>query len=728
MEHKGKGIAKVVFSLLLLAGLVYVAIFGIPDGKGHVSGNLGSIKQGLDLAGGVSITYEALKAAPTTQEMSDTIARLQTKADSYSSEAEVYQEGTNRINIDIPDVTDANAILKELGQLGQLKIVELRTDENGNEEEYVWLTGDDVQTAQAKITQNQTTGQREYLVELTLKSEGISKFAEATEKNVGKILYIMYDNKVISSPKVNEKISSPTCVITGMADMAEAEKLAEGIRNGALPLELQEVRSNVVGARLGSDAIRTSLIAGAIGLGIVILFMICFYRIPGLSASLALLIYTGMMIMVLSAFQVTMTLSGIAGIILSVGMAVDANVIIFARIREEIGAGKTVKTAIEQGFGKAFSAILDGNITTLIAAFVLYFLCSGTIKGFAITLAIGIILSMISSLVITRMILTGFYAIGARSEALYGKTVEKKAIPFCNCKKFSFSISIALIAVGIIAAGIFAFKGSALNYSLEFVGGTSTNVTMKEAMDIATIENEVKPVVVEATGVSNATFTTVAGTTEIIIKTTSLDLEQRTALATALKDKFGVVEDDIKTENISATIGTEMRRDALIAVTVAIVLILIYIWIRFKDIRFGASAVLALAHDVLIVIGAYAVLRWSVGNAFIACILTIVGYSINNTIVIFDRIRENLVEKKDKETMESLVDRSVTQCLSRSINTSLTTTVMVLVLLIVGVSSIREFALPLLVGMICGTYSSVFIAGPLWLVLRKLIKAEGDNN
>lgn len=715
MDNKKNGVIRLVVSLALLVFFTYTAIWGIGYGA---SGSIKTIKQGLDLAGGVSITYESVKENPTSQELEDTIERLRVKAETYSNEAEVYAEGSNRITIDIPGESDANEILEELGKLGQLYFV----DSDGT----VWLTGDDIEDAQPATYTNSTTGAREYVVSLTLSSEGASKFAEATEANIGSYIYIYYDDQLISYPTVSEKITSTTCQISNMSSWEAADTLATNIRNGALPLELTEVRSTVVGASLGTDAIKTSLIAAAIGLALVMLFLILYYRIPGVAASLALIIYTGMMIMLLSAFQITLTLSGIAGIILSIGMAVDANVIIYARIKEEIGKGKTVASAIKLGYSKALSAIVDGNITTLIAAAVLYFLCSGTIRGFATTLALGIVLSMFTALVISRMILVGFYAVGIRDAKFYGRTVEKEAFDFIGKKNICFVVSLVLIVAGIGTAAYHMVVGDAFNYSIEFSGGTSTNITMPESMTIEEIEDQVVPVVKEATGVSAVRATTVSDSTEIIIKTTSLELEAREALTEALVEAFGVSEDDIKMENIKGSVGKEMRTSAIWAVIVATICILIYIWFRFRDIRFGAGAVAALVHDVLIVVGCYAVFRWSVGNTFIACVLTIVGYSINATIVIFDRIRENMAEKKDKDSLAEVVNRAITQSLSRSINTSLTTLIMVVMLYIIGVSAIREFALPLMIGIVCGGYSSLFLAGAIWYVLksRSLKKAK----
>ena len=708
---KSKGILSLVVTAALIALLAFTTAAGFGKGK---TGSAENIKLGLDLAGGVSITYQVKDKNPSEEEMRDTIYKLQKRVEQYSTEANVYQEGDDRINIEIPGVSDANAILDELGKPGSLVF---QTQDN----ETV-ITGSDVKTASARAGEDDM-GNKEYSVELDLNEEGTKKFAEATEANVGKPISIIYDGETISSPTVQTAITGGQAYITGNFSYEEAESLASTIRIGGLKLELEELRSNVVGAQLGEQAISTSLKAGAIGLAIVFLFMICVYLLPGLASSLALIIYTGLVLVILNAFNVTLTLPGIAGIILSIGMAVDANVIIFARVREEMSKGKSVRNSLKTGFQKAMSAIVDGNVTTLIAAAVLWFKGSGSVKGFAQTLAIGIIVSMFTALVITRMIVYAFYAVGLRKEKLYYRPrKERKPIDFLGRKKWFFALSLAVVILGFVFMGVNGSKGKgAFAYSLEFEGGTSTNVTFNKDYTIEEIDKEIVPVVEEVTGDANVQTQKVADTNQVIIKTKTLGLDVREALNKALADKFKVDESLITAENISSTISNEMRQDAIMAVIVATIFMLIYIWFRFKDIRFAASAVTALLHDVLVVLTFYAVARISVGNTFIACMLTIVGYSINATIVIFDRIREELRLRSKTTELVDVVNKSITQTLTRSIYTSLTTFVMVAILFVMGVSSIREFALPLMVGIICGAYSSVCITGALWYVMRTKI-------
>ena len=744
---KSRGIVVLLLTVILTVFFCFTAAVGIgPTGTGAAK----HINTGLDLSGGVSITYQTKKSDPTKEEMSDTIYKLQKRVEQYSTEAQVYQEGSDRITVEIPGVTDADAILNDLGKPGSLYFItqedadgnqNFTTGQNGyvlarsmdeiKESGSVVLEGSDVADAEGGAIQNQSTSAKEYVVSLTLTSDGENsgkeKFSEATKENVGKQIAIIYDNQVVSAPNVNEQISGGKAQISGMKDLEEAQNLASYIRIGSLSLELEELRSSVVAAQLGEEAISTSVMAGAIGLIIVIVFMIIAYRVPGIVAGIALILYTVLMLITLNAFDITLTLPGIAGIILGIGMAVDANVIIYARIREEIGAGVSVRSAIKAGFSKAFSAIFDGNITTLIAAFVLMWLGSGTVKGFAYTLALGIVISMFTSLVVSRLIVNALYAVGIHDPKFYGSTKERKAINFVGKRKVFFIVSIILILSGPAAMLINSQAGNkALNYSLEFSGGTSTTVTFNEDMDIKTIDSEVTPVVEEVTGDKNVQPTKVVGTNQVVIKTRSLTQEEREALQDALVEKFGVDENTISTESISSTVSKEMRQDAIVAVIVATICMLLYIWFRFKDIRFASSAVLALLHDVLVVLAFYAIARISVGNTFIACMLTIVGYSINATIVIFDRIRENMHGSRRIDNIEEVVNSSITQTLTRSIYTSFTTFVMVAVLYIMGVSSIREFAAPLMVGILVGAYSSVCVTGALWLVMKKNVKRKGQ--
>lgn len=813
-DHKTRNIVGFFLVLVAIAACAYVALAGV--GSTH-QGSAKNIKLGLDLAGGVSITYQVNEENPSSEDMSDTVYKLQKRVAVYSNEAEVYQEGSDRINVEIPGVYDAEAILEDLGNPGQIGFYEMSqgtsgsngsgdslnapetsgetispesgetkapesetaekesketsavksavdgtasTQETGETAEKETaesketaettapndgesedagntagtndlasmlglsqvLTGEDIVDAQVGTEQNQY-GNSTYVVKLTMTTEGAKKFEEATRRNLQKPIYIVYDNEIISYPTVQSVISGGEAVINGGTagfSYDEANNLATTIRLGVLKLTLSEIRSNVVGAKLGEDAVSTSLLAAIIGFAIVVVFMIAFYRIPGLAAGIALTLYLLMMLLFLNAFDVTLTLPGIAGIILSIGMAVDANVIIFTRIKEEISKGKTVQSAIKLGYSKALSAVVDGNVTTLIAAAVLYLMGTGTIRGFATTLALGIVLSMITALFITRVLMAGFFSFGLQNEKFYGRQKERKPLNFTGRKVIFYVISLVVVGAGLITMGVFKAKeGKSLNYGLDFTGGTSMTVTFNDYIDITSQEGiDLQKMIEEKAGTSDVQLQNVTGTNQIVVKTPVLDSDHRGALKDTIMNDYSVDEKNITEESISAVVSNEMKSDAILSVIIAGICMLIYIWIRFKDIKFGASAVIALLHDVLVVLAVYAIVRISVGNTFIACMLTIVGYSINATIVIFDRIRENRQTMKPAQ-LDEIVNTSITQTISRSINTSLTTFIMIFVLFLMGVSSIRDFALPLMAGIVGGAYSSICITGTVWYVLKK---------
>lgn len=725
-NQKGKAVLTIVLFLLLTLGCVYIDIFGLAG-----SGKADDITLGLDLAGGVSITYEIVDENASASDIQDTVYRLKKRVDGYSTEGDVYQQGSNRIAIEIPGAENANQILEELGKPGALAFLDpdnysLYTQ--GQDYEAV-LTGSDIVSAQAAI--DTSSGSNNYVVQLEFSEDGAKKFGEATTANVGKRIYIIYNDEVISAPTVKSAITNGSCVIDNMESYDAADTLATTIRIGALPLELKELQSNIVGAKLGEDAIQTSLLAGIIGLALVAVIMILVYRFPGVVSVMSLIAYTALTLLCLNLFDVTLTLPGIAGILLSIGMAVDANVIIFTRIKEEITAGNTVKVAVKAGFHKAMSAILDGNITTLIAAAVLWIMASGSVKGFAQTLALGIILSMFTALVITRLLLNAFVNLGATNPKLYGTIRERKSVNYVKNARVCFIISAVIIITGFVFLPINknnANIGHPLNFSMEFMGGTSMTVEFDQNYTLQEAEEKILPVLTEATGIpdSEIQLQNVQDSTSIVIKTPQMTLDQREAAETALKDNFTV--QNFSVENISSTVSGEMQRDAIVSVVIAAVLMLIYIAFRFKDVRFGASAVLALLHDVLFVFTLYAVAHLSVGSTFIACMLTILGYSINATIIIFDRIRENLKVMDEKKVgLATIVNTSITQTFTRSIYTNLTTFVMVLVLYIVGVSAIQEFALALMVGVLGGTYSSICITGPLWYYMKTKFSKKKAN-
>ena len=753
---KSKGVVIIAVILACLIGLGYytatiMSATSTSQAKTDNKTKSEGIKLGLDLSGGVSITYRIVDKNPSKTDIEDTVAKLEERAESYSTEYAVYAVGDDRITVEIPGVYDANAVLEDLGSPGSLyfivqkgadgtdnytydqstgkyKIAEGKDIDSLKEDGSIIFDGNGVKSATATYNQDQATGSKSPVVALSFKKDATEKFATATEnayKN-GETIGIYYDDHFISVPTVKSgAITDGNCVIEGQSDYEEAQQLATFIRVGAINLKLEEMESNVVGAQLGGKALSSSVKAAIIGLILVMLYMIICYGLSGAVASVGLAIYTTLVVAFIYLFEITLTLPGIAGVILGIGMAVDANVIIISRIREEIANGKSVLTSIKEGYKKALSAIIDGNVTTFIAALVLMWLGSGTVKGFAYTLMISLVVSMFTALVVSRFLNLALYAVGCRNEKLYGRAKVRRTIDFMKHR---------VVFVGMI--GYSASGNKALNYSLEFVGGTSISANFGKDYTVEQVEADIVPEVASVINDNAIQASTVSGSNVVTIKTKTLTLDERESVNKMLVDKFGVDKSTIETQSIGSTISGEMRKNAVMAVIVACIFMLFYIWFRFKDIRFASSAIIALLHDVLVVLTAYALIRISVGNTFIACMLTIVGYSINDTIVVFDRIRENMhgLREQTPESLAEVANRSLTQTLSRTINTSVTTIVMVLLLFILGVSSIREFALPLMVGLVSGTYSSIFIATSLWYVMKlhfgknKLAKKNAKKN
>lgn len=739
MNSKVKGVLQVLLVLVLIAAFAFVAARGI--GGAH-RGSAKNIRLGLDLEGGVSVTYQAYKTdstgkrtgeQPTDKDMADTIYKMQKRVETLeSTEAAVYQEGSDRVTIDIPGASDSEEVLKELGKAGALYFIlysDLKTEKGGTPNEgdkvvydksKVLLTGDMIGEATSGSRQQEGTGKTEYGVSIKFAGKGIKKFAKITGEHVGEQLAIVYDEKLVSAPNLKEEISGGECWISGSFTSESAERLASTVRIGALPLELENIHGNVVGATLGSQALKSSLFAGVVGLILVIIFMIVMYRISGVAASIALIFYVGAMLLALNGLNVTLTLPGIAGIILSIGMAVDANCIIFTRIREELATGKTVASAIDNGFSKAMSAIIDGNVTTLIAALVLYLKGSGTVKGFAMTLGIGIVLSMFTALFITKLLMKAFCALGMTNTSMYGIQKERKTINFIGNWKKYVVISGAVVVICVAGLVVRAASGGPLfNYSLDFAGGNSTSVDLSKTVtdeDKQKAEDTAKSVI----GSGKSVEISVADNTKIVVRTEELSEQKSEELKATMAKTFGVDESTkIESEFISGSVSDEMKVDAAVATLIATLCMLLYIWIRFRKLSTGISAVLALVHDVIAVLTVYVVASAfiPVGSTFIACMLTIVGYSINDTIVVFDRIRENKAKATSRTSLAEIINKSITETLSRSINTSVTTFIMVFVLAVFGVDSVRQFAIPLIVGIISGCYSSVCVASPLWYVL-----------
>lgn len=720
-KKKQKSIVLFLVSIIVMILLALVLVFGVKIG-GMEKGSARNIILGLDLKGGVSITYEAV-GDYTAEDMKDTLNKLKLRAEEFSSESDVYMEGDNRITVDIPGQSDADAVLEKLGKPGSLSFV---TD-YGQDSEKTWIEGSQVVDAQPQVTTDQSTGQKQYVVSFELNSEAAKTFAEVTADNIGKIIYIIYDGEIVSSPRVNTAITGGSGEITDMSSYEEAEQLASMIRIGSLKVELQDITHKVVGARLGSNAVSTSLFAGILGVIVIIIFMAVINRIPGVAAGLALIFYVEATLICLNGFDLTLTLSGIAGVILSIGMAVDANIIINTRIKEEIAAGKSIESAIDIGFKKASSAVIDGNVTTFIAAIVLMILTSGTIKGFAQTLAIGTVLSIFTALVVSRFFVKTMYNMGLDKQNMYGVQKERKPFRIIEKRVISFAVIAVIVVVAVV--GLFANKSGningrnrTLNYSIEFEGGINITANFDKKYTTDEFNDTILPVIQEISGDAEAIANEVVGSNEFSVKVKQVDPSVINEIKDKLTSDYGVTDFDYS--EVGSTLSSEMRKNAIISVVVALIFMLLYIFVRFRDMRYAASAVITLICDIAIVFAFYVISYTSVGNTFIACMLTLVGYSINATIVIFDRVREHRKTDKEQTDILELGNRSITQTLSRTIYTSFTSFITIFFLYILGVSSLKEFAGPLMVGIIGGMFTNIFIPCSLWYMMMKKKKAD----
>lgn len=720
-KKKQKSIVLFLVSIIVMILLALVLVFGVKI-RGMEKGSARNIILGLDLKGGVSITYEAV-GDYTAEDMKDTLNKLKLRAEEFSSESDVYMEGDNRITVDIPGQSDADAVLEKLGKPGSLSFV---TD-YGKDSEKTWIEGSQVVDAQPQVTTDQSTGQKQYVVSFELNSEAAQTFAEVTSDNIGKIIYIIYDGEIVSSPRVTNAITGGSGEITGMSSYEEAEQLASMIRIGSLKVELQDITHKVVGARLGSNAVSTSLFAGILGVIVIIIFMAVINRMPGVAAGLALIFYVEATLICLNGFDLTLTLSGIAGVILSIGMAVDANIIINTRIKEEIAAGKSIESAIDIGFKKASSAVIDGNVTTFIAAIVLMILTSGTIKGFAQTLAIGTVLSIFTALIVSRFFVKTMYNMGLDKQSMYGVQKERKPFHIIEKRVISFAVIAVIIVVAVV--GLFANKSGningrnkTLNYSIEFEGGINITANFDKKYTTDEFNDTILPVIQEISGDAEAIANEVVGSNEFSVKVKQVDPSVINKIKDKLTSDYGVTDFDYS--EVGSTLSSEMRKNAIISVVVALIFMLLYIFVRFRDMRYAASAVITLICDIAIVFAFYVISYTSVGNTFIACMLTLVGYSINATIVIFDRVREHRKTDKEQTDILELGNRSITQTLSRTIYTSFTSFITIFFLYILGVSSLKEFAGPLMVGIIGGMFTNIFIPCSLWYMMMKKKKAD----
>ena len=728
-------VLAIVVLILTIFGW-YLTAVGLP-GQTPVKDK---IQRGLDIEGGVYVVLEAQGVEDLSdEELRDQMERAQTviknRVDGMGlTNPNVRIEGGNRIRVELPGVEDADEAIELVGRTAQLRFVLA-------DQSFI-LDGSNVKNA--AVTTNTEKGG--YAVELEFDSEGTKAFTEATTvtsqggvestlftdegyKVPNNSIVIMLDSDIISYPTAEKVISQSTCIIEGNFTQEEAAQLAALIRGGALPVELQEISSSSQTATIGIDAFHKSVMAGIIGLAIIFILMICGYRLMGVAADLALALYVVLILAMMALMGSVLTLPGIAGIILSIGMAVDANVIIFTRIKEEIVAGKSVRVAVGSGYRNALSTVIDAQVTTLIATVILYQLGTSSVKGFAWTLMIGIIASIFTAVVVTQLYLQCFADTPALCKPGYfgikpdgtPALAIKKQFKFIKNRKIYFIASCAVIVVGLVIGMLGGF-----NRGIDFTGGTMIQMDMHKFVSA----EEIKEVAGEQ-GINTKQMEIVytgSGREQAIIKTNeSLDNEGRTKLVGALEEAFGTTDKDVlASQNFGPTVGKELTKNALISLLLAAIGMLIYIRLRFRQWRYGAAAIAGVLHDVFILMAFYGIFHVTINNPFIAAILTVVGYSINDTIVIFDRVRENYRLSKISDT-EVLLDTSINQTLSRSIMTSMTTLIVMIPMLIMAGVTVREFVLPLMVGVLAGTYSSIFICSPLYFIMSKMSRLKSDG-
>lgn len=717
MNYKLKRVLAVLFVIIIVAGW-YLTIVG----AGPIQPLKDRMKLGLDVKGGVYVVMEAktdLKGDELRDAMEQTQAVIEERVNQMGlAEPVVTIEGEKRIRVELPGAEDAQEAIDQIGRTAQLQFALA----DGT----IVLDGGNVKDANI-ATDNESAG---YAVALEFDSEGSDLFYQATSQAYSgavtsaiegvdnKAIMIILDGQIISAPAVKEPISGGQCSITGSFSQEEASNLAALIRGGALPLELEEINSSVQSAKIGYNALEMSVYAGIIGLAIIMIIMLIAYRAMGIAADLALLFYVIIVLNIMSAMGSVLTLPGIAGIILSVGMAVDANVVIFSRIREEITNGRTVRVAVQTGFKRAMSTVVDSQVTTLIAAVILYQIGTSAVRGFAFTFMIGIIVSIFTAVVITQLYVgliseskklgkKSYFGIKENNTATFN---INKELHFIKHRKVFYIISVAILVVGLVFGLV---RG--LNYGIDFTGGTMIQMDMGKQVNVSDVEKAIKKY-----DLSPEIIYSGENNEQIVIRTIeSLDSDKRAEVIETINQQFGTTDEDVIAEELfGPSIGKELRNNAILAIIIASICMLIYIRFRFSQWKFGGAALLGVLHDVLIVIAFYAIFNITVNNPFIAGILTVVGYSINDTIVIFDRIRENIKYLRKGNT-EELIDKSITQTLGRSLMTSITTLIVMVPLLIMAGEAIREFVLPLMVGIIAGAYSSIAVCSPLYYEFSK---------
>ena len=718
---------KQKYSFFLLLALVIVTCFIAAFGLGDSIKGAGQMRFGIDIRGGIEAVFEpiGLSRKPTSSELEAARNVIETRLDSKNIlEREVTVDSREGyIIVRFPwksDETEFNpeAAIAELGETAQLTF----RDPEGN----VLIEGSRVKNSQVAFNRQSN----EYVVQLRFDDEGSKLFADATEQLIGKNMGIYMDDTMISNPRVNESISGGEAVISGMANMEEAQELSEKINAGALPFSMDTSNFSSISPTLGSGALNTMVIAGVIAFALICIFMITYYKLSGIMSCIALCLQAALQLLVLSVPQFTLTLPGIAGIILSLGMAVDANVIISERISEEIANGLTVRQAIKRGYERAFSSVFDGNFTSAIVAILLMVFGSGTMLSFGYTLLTGLVINFAAGIFVSKHLLLNIVQFKKmNSPKLFRKKKPLATIPFYKKRKIAFGISILLVVLGIASSFIFGVK-----LDTQFAGGAVLKYSFEGDIDTQTVTKDIEAVVNRSVS-TQITTDPATGNQKLVITLSGndgLSPEKQEEILNKLNENMPEANYELSESYIvEPYIGKTALNKSILAIVLSCIFITVYVWFRFKTLSglsAGVMAVVALIYDVFIVFFVFVWFKIPLNDAYVAVTLTIIGYSINDTIILYDRIRENKANLKmskgaKKIDLGELVSESITQTLSRSINTTLTTTMCVLCILIFsilyGIKSIEVFALPMLVGIISGCYSSVCIAGPLWVSWQK---------
>ncbi len=734
-----------IVAFFLIALLIFAAM-------GTTSkGILKDIKLGLDLQGGFEVLYEVkpLSGEKITPEvLRATVSSLERRVNVLGvSEPNIQIEGKDRIRVQLAGVKDQNNAREILSTQAKLSF----RDYNDKE----MMTGADLKEGGAK----QTFQDNKPVVEVTLKD--VNKFKEITQKissmeSPTNVLAIWLDfeegkdsikdtasqDNMISAPAVSEVFNTKKVYITGQFTVDEAKELADLLDAGALPVDLKEKYSTSVGAQFGAGALNDTIFAGIIGIALVFIFMLVYYRFPGFIAVVTLSIYIFLTLLVFDWMNAVLTLPGIAALVLGVGMAVDANIITYERIRDELKLGRSVKAAYKEGIKNSLATITDANLTTLLAAAVLFYYGTSSVKGFATTLIISILMSFITAVYGTRLFMslwvnsgfldkrTGWFGVKKKHIHDLSEKMDLMSLPtrfdkidFVKHRKVFYGISIGVTIIGIIFLLVFR-----LNLGIDFTSGTRIEIASKDVLTTQQVKTEMEKVGIDEDDIKDVRLAGQDNKNAVVRTVGVLDKQEIAELKDHFKKDHGS-EPNVST--VSPTVGKELAKNAMFALAIASIGIILYVSIRFEW-RMAVPAVVALIHDAFFIITIFSVLRLEVDITFIAAVLTIVGYSINDTIVTFDRIRENLrFSRKIKtvEELENIVNISIRQTLTRSINTVLTVLITVIALLIFGSEAIRNFSIALFIGLICGVYSSLLIASQFWLDLKiRELKKKGPLN